>query len=131
MSKRSDEEEASMAQVVGAKTERFILLACAFIILIRLLASFFPHLRLWGISQLHYFSLEFRIGLSAVGLLILIPRMNKTLAEVLGKVFDWMAERLKKMNQYLLYSAVSLVSLVPFWLLRARTPLLGQKEQGG
>ena len=63
--------------------------------------------------------------MSAIGLLILIPRVNKIVAGVLGRVFDSIAERLKKMNRYLLYSAISLASLVPFWLLRARTPLLG------
>ena len=102
-----------------------ILAACALLTMVRIVGSFFPHLRFWGLSQLHYFSLEFRIGLSVIGLLILIPRVNKIVAGVLGRVFDSIAERLKKMNRYLLYSAISLASLVPFWLLRARTPLLG------
>ncbi|MGB2804560.1 MAG: tetratricopeptide repeat protein [Candidatus Zixiibacteriota bacterium] len=102
-----------------------ILAACALLTMARIVASFFPHLRLWGLSQLHYFSLEFRIGLSVIGLLILIPRVNKIVAGVLGRVFDSIAERLRKMNRYLLYSAISLAGLVPFWLLRARTPLLG------
>lgn len=125
MPKRLDAKSIFIADSVGAKIERFILLTCAFLILVRLLASFFPNLRLWGISQLHYFSLEFRIGLSAVGLLILIPKINKTVAGVLCRVFDSIAERLKKMNRYLLYSAAGFLSLIPFWLLRSRTPLLG------
>ncbi|MGB7061622.1 MAG: tetratricopeptide repeat protein [Candidatus Zixiibacteriota bacterium] len=102
-----------------------ILATCGLLILARIVASFFPHLRFWGLSQLHYFSLEFRIGLSVIGLLILIPRVNKIVAGVLGRVFDSIAERLKKMNRYLLYSATSFLSLIPFWLLRSRTPLLG------
>jgi len=125
MPKRPDAKEASMANAMGSKMERLILLTCAFLTLSRLLASFFPNLRLWGISQLHYVSLEFRIGLSAVGLLILIPKINKTVAGVLNRVFDSIAERLKKMNRYLLYSAAGFLSLIPLWLLRSRTPLLG------
>jgi len=76
-------------------------------------------------SQLHYLSLEFRIALSAIGLLILIPGINKTVVRVLAGVFTWTAERFSQINRYLLYSGISLLSLIPFWLLRSRTPLLG------
>ena len=102
-----------------------ILAACALLTMARIVASFFPNLRLWGISQLHYFSLEFRIALSAIGLLILIPGINKTVVRVLAGVFTWTAERFSQINRYLLYSGISLLSLIPFWLLRSRTPLLG------
>ena len=102
-----------------------ILTACALLTLARIVASFFPHLRLWGVNQLHYFSLEFRIGLSAVALLILIPGISRTVADGLGKISGRIAERLEKTNRHLLYFAAGLLSLVPFWLLRSRTPLLG------
>jgi len=125
MSKRSDANEASIGNSLGAKMERLILLACAFLILIHLVASFFPHLRLWGINQLHYFSLGFRIAVCAVGLLILVPKVNKILTEFLTRAFTWFAEKFKKMNKYLKYSAISFLSLIIFWLLRAKTPLLG------
>jgi len=125
ISRRSVEIEPSADNSPGAKVERVIPPACAFLILIHLAASFFPHLRLWGISQLHYFSLEFRIGLSAIALLILIPRVNKILVDALAGVFAWIAGKFRKTNRYLLFSAASALSLVPFWLLKAKTPLLG------
>lgn len=114
-----------MAESVGARMQRFILLACAILILIHLLASFFPNLRLWGVSQLHYFSLEFRIGVCAVALLVLIPWINKSTVETLGGVFARTAERFRKVNRHLLYAGMGLLSLIPLWLLRSKTPLLG------
>jgi hypothetical protein len=125
MCRRSDEIEASGVDSLAAKVERMIILTCASLIVIHLAASFFPHLRLWGISQLHYFSLEFRIAVSAVVLLILIPRVNKIVVDALAGVFAWIAGKFRKTNRYLLYLAISVLSLIPFWLLRAETPLLG------
>jgi len=125
ISKSLDVNEASTRAVFSARMGRLVLFTCVFLILIHLIASFFPHLRLWGISQLHYFSLEFRLGVSAIGLLILVPKINPILAEALGRVFSWLAERFKRINRYLVYLAISLLSLIPFWFLRAKTPLLG------
>ena len=125
MSGRSDEIEASAGATPGKTIETLISLACAFLILLHLAASFFPRLRLWGVSQLGYFSLEFRIALSAVALLIMIPWVNRPLTEVLTEIFARTADSFRKTNRYLLYSAVSLIGLIPFWLLRAETPLLG------
>lgn len=125
ISKSLDVNEASTRAVFSARMGRLVLFTCVFLILIHLIASFFPHLRLWGISQLHYFSLEFRLGVSAIGLLILVPKINRILAEALGRVFSWLAERFKRINRYLVYLAISLLSLIPFWFLRAKTPLLG------
>ena len=109
----------------SARMERPILFFCAFLILIHLVASFFPHLRLWGINLLHYFSLEFRLAVCAIGLLILVPKVNKILAEVLTRVFTRIAKKFKQMNKYLKYSLISLLGLIVFWILRAKTPLLG------
>jgi tetratricopeptide (TPR) repeat protein len=125
MSNHPDTKGTLVVDGAGAKIQTFILPACAFLILIHLPASLFPNLRLWGVSQLRYFSLEFRIVACAVALLVLIPWINKTLVEVLGGVFARIAERFRKVNRHLLYSAAGLFSLVPFWLLRSRTPLLG------
>jgi len=102
-----------------------ILASCALLTATRLLASFFPHLRLWGLNQLHYFPLEFRIGLSAAALLILIPGISRPVASGLSRVVGWIAKRLEKTNRHLLYFGVGVLSLVPFWFLRSGTPLLG------
>ena len=104
---------------------RIILLSCAFLILVHLIASFFPHLRVWGINQFHYFPLGLRIALSAIGLLVLIPGVNGLLVRLLARAFLPPAEKLRRLNKYTLYSVISLLSLIPLWLLRAKTPLLG------
>lgn len=108
-----------------SRTERVILLSCAFLILVHLVASFFPHLRLWGINQFHYFPLELRITLSAIGFLVLVPRVNRLLVTLLARTFMPPAEKLRRLNKYTLYCVISLLSLISFWLLRAKTPLLG------
>jgi Tfp pilus assembly protein PilF len=125
MPKRSDTKEAITEIPLGAKVGKIILIGCALLILIHLAASFFPHLRLWGINQLGYFSMQFRLGITAVGLLILIPRINGMLADVLASVFARVALGFKKVNKYLIFSGFSLLGLIFFWLLRSRTPLLG------
>ncbi|UCB52757.1 MAG: tetratricopeptide repeat protein [Candidatus Zixiibacteriota bacterium] len=102
-----------------------ILSACALLTVARVLASFYPHLRLWGVSQLHYFPLEFRIAVPVIALLILIPAVNKVLAGALTGALARIEGRFRKTNRYLLYSAISVLSLILFWLLRAETPLLG------
>jgi tetratricopeptide (TPR) repeat protein len=107
------------------KAEKIIYTLCFFLILIHLVASFSPHQRLWGINLLHYFSLEFRIALSAIGLVILIPSVNKILADFFTRLSTWITERFKKVNKYLKYSSISLLSLIPFWILKAKTALLG------
>jgi tetratricopeptide (TPR) repeat protein len=108
-----------------SRMDRIILPSCAFLILVHLIASFFPQARLWGVNQLHYFPLGLRLALCAFGLLILIPRLNRFLVDLLTEALAPLARRLTKLNKYLLYSSISLLCLVPFWLLRAKTPLLG------
>lgn len=114
--------------------EKIICVGCFLLILIHLVASFFPHLRLWGINQLHYFPLGFRIAVTAIGLLILVPQVNKGLIEFIKKggsllvhlrTITWVYERFSKASRYFKYSLVSLLSLIFFWSLRAKTPLLG------
>ena len=125
MSSRSDELEATAGAVPRKRVETLISLACAFLILLHLAASFFPRLRLWGVSQLGYFSPEFRVALSAGALLILIPAVSEPLTRALTVIFARIADSFRKTKTRLLYLAISLISLIPFWLLRAKTPLLG------
>ncbi len=124
-SERSKAKGTTIIKPSGARTEKLVFWGCAFIIIIHLIASFFPHLRLWGINQLHYFSPEFRLALCAIGLFILIPAVNRSLAKLLIRTSAWLGERFNKRNRYLKYSLVSLLGLVVFWFLKAQTPLLG------
>ncbi len=116
---------AAVARSSITRLEKLVFILCALLIIIRLIASFFPQLRLWGINQLHYFPVGFRLVLCAAGLMVLIPRANDILAGFLTKAFMRVAGRLKKVNPYLGYSVVGILSLIVFWLLRAATPLLG------
>ena len=94
----------AIKEFFGARIERAVIFACASLILVHFVVSFLPHLRLWGINQLHYFPLEFRIVISTIGLLILVPKVNKILAEFLTRVFTSVAEKFERMNKYLKYS---------------------------
>jgi Tfp pilus assembly protein PilF len=128
-SKGSDNGGNKSTGLVGglfrSKAEAMVILLCGFLILLHFVASFFPRMRLWGISQLHYFSLEFRLLLCLVGLLILFPRVLENLIALIQRAFAWVVHKSEKLNRYLLYSAISLLSLIPFWFFRAKTPLLG------
>jgi hypothetical protein len=119
-------QHSPQSGVTEIKVERGIILGCAILILLHLLASFFPHARLWGINQLFYFPLRFRIALSVAGLLIiLIPGLNGIIIKILEPFFTLLTNRIRKINRYLIYTIASLASIIPFWLFRTRTPLLG------
>jgi tetratricopeptide (TPR) repeat protein len=105
--------------------ERMVLFCCGFLIAIHFVASFFPQARLWGLNQLHYFPLIFRIILCAVALAVLFPRASQMVTGFLGTAFAWIADRFAGVNKHVKYSAVGLVSTLVFWLLRTATPLLG------
>ncbi len=124
----SGDQSVESGLVKGSFTtrlEKLIVISCALVIIIHLAASFFPQLRVWGISQLHYFPVGFRLALCAAGLIILIPRVNGKLTELLTPVFNRVSKRLNRTNKFLKYSVVSILSLSIFWLFRAATPLLG------
>lgn len=109
----------------GARLEKLILFCCVFLIVLHLGASFFPGIRLWGINQLHYFPLGFRLAVCAAALAVLIPGINRTLVRWLTGAFVWVAERFRKTDRYLRYAVLSLLTGVAFWLLRVASPLLG------
>jgi len=123
--KSTHPKDTSVQRLSATRFSMVVVLTCTLLILIHLMASFFPDLRLWGIDQLHYFSLEARLLLSFFGLLILVPQVNRILAKALDRVFVSISERFKRVNKYLTCTALSLLSLIPFWLMRSKTPLLG------
>ena len=107
------------------RLERVVLICCAFLIVIHLAASFFPHVRLWGMNQLHYFPVIIRLILCAVALMVLIPRVNDIVTRSLGRVFVWTENRLHGLNRYVKYSIAGIFGAAVFWLFKAATPLLG------
>jgi hypothetical protein len=126
--KKTDQEEkhSPCSGDTEVKIERGVILGCVILILLHFIASFFPHARLWGINPLHYFPLSFRIALSVVALLILlIPKFNEVITKILEPLFEFLASKIRKFNRYVIYIAVSLIGIVPFWLFLTRTLLLG------
>jgi tetratricopeptide (TPR) repeat protein len=111
----------SIRQKLDSKILATISLLCAGLILLRFVSSFFPHLRLWGLNCLAYFDLPFRISITVAGLLLCIPFVGRFASDGFGKL-----TRVKiPLSQNKLYLAISALSLLPFWVFRSRTPLLG------
>lgn len=125
MSKSPVKDRVQPEEPLSRRTEKLIFGACAVLIVVHLFASFFPAARLWGINLLYYFPLGLRLLLCAIGLIVLIPKLNGALTSRLTRAFGWIGERSGKMNRYLKYSVASVISLVVFWIFRSATPLLG------
>jgi len=105
--------------------EKVTFLTCAFLILLHAVASFFPKERLWGLNLLYYIPFFLRWLLIVFGLLILIPPVNKSIADGLAKLFALPESSLKKINAYYKYVLISLASFFPFWIFKIKTYLLG------
>ena len=108
-----------------SRPEKVVLFACAFIILIHAVASFFPKEKLWGINQLAYVSFIPRWIIIILALFILVPKVNKILYDVFAGFFNLVGKNLKRINRYYKYAFFSLVSLILFWVFKAKTHLLG------
>jgi regulator of sirC expression with transglutaminase-like and TPR domain len=107
------------------RPEKVVLFACAFIILLHAVASFFPEKRLWGVNQLAYVSLIPRWIIIILALLILVPQVNKIFYDAFARFLNLVEKNLKRINRYYKYLFFSLGSIVLFWLFQAKTPLLG------
>jgi len=107
------------------KLEKVIFSTCLFLVLIHAIASFFPKERLWGLNLLHYMPFFFRWFLIGLGLLILIPKVNRFVSDSLAKLLAPIENGLKKINTYYKYAVISIVSFLPFWIFRVKTRLLG------
>ncbi len=108
-----------------AGAEKIICAGCLLLILIHLIASYFPSERLWGINLLYYLPPIWRWILVISGLLILIPHVNKTVGNFLTGLTHQVAGRFKKINKYYKYASLSLLGGILFWALRVKTFLLG------
>lgn len=105
--------------------QKIILVACAFLVFIRLVGSLFPEQRLWGVNLLYYVPSVWRWILVISGLVILIPRVNTRISDSLSVFHHGLAARLTKINRYYRYVFISLIGGILFWALRVRTFLLG------
>jgi tetratricopeptide (TPR) repeat protein len=113
------------------RVEKVVLLACAAIISIHAAASFFPKERLWGVNQLAYISSVPRWIIIILAFLILVPRVNRVVYDVLAGVFNLVERSLKRTRTYFKYIPFSLASVILFWVFRAKTYLLGDGHLRG
>ncbi len=104
---------------------KLVFYACALIVLVHAVASFFPGERLWGVNQLAYVPLVPRWIIIVLALLILIPRVNEAFYELLGGLFNLLERNLGKLNRIHKYILLGSASMVLFWVFRTQTHLLG------
>jgi tetratricopeptide (TPR) repeat protein len=110
------------------KLEKVIFLTCAFLILVHAVASFFPKERLWGLNLLYYVPPFPRWLLVIFGFLILIPWVNRFVADSLANLFALVENNFKKVNKYYKYALISLASFLPFWIFKIKIYLLGDSN---
>ncbi|NIN01069.1 MAG: tetratricopeptide repeat protein [candidate division Zixibacteria bacterium] len=104
---------------------RIMVFLCGAVLLLRLVSSNFPKQRLWGINHLAYFSPYFAVAITILGLLVLVPKINHWLQNSLKKVLSVIYEFTVKRHKYLYFIVFSFLSIVVFWLLKVKIPLLG------
>lgn len=92
---------------------------CGLLVLAHFASSFFPHARLWGINHLAYFPMWVRLVFTFAGLIILVPRVNEKVYEVLDKLLSLLQKIFAK-REVLGYAFFSLLFTFLFWLLRTR-----------
>jgi hypothetical protein len=95
--------------------------ACILLILFRFVSSFFPISRLWGFNHLSYFSLPFRMTITAMGILLCLPLISKLLFKTRG----WFSFPRLQFSRNLLYLFISFFSFIFFGYFRTSTYLLG------
>ncbi len=108
-----------------APVEKIICGGCLLIILIHLVASYFPQERLWGVNLLYYMPPAWRWIFVISGLLILIPHINKGVGNLWRGFSRPIAAGFKKLNRYYGYAFFSLIGGILFWAFRVKTYLLG------
>jgi tetratricopeptide (TPR) repeat protein len=107
------------------KPEKVAFFACTLLILIHAVSSFFPKERLWGLNQLAYVSFIPRWIIIILAFLILVPKINQVFYRVLAGFFNLVDRNFKRINRYHKYVFFSLVSIMLFWVFKAKAHLLG------
>ncbi|HEX9916720.1 MAG TPA: tetratricopeptide repeat protein [candidate division Zixibacteria bacterium] len=106
---------------------RVTVFLCGAVLLFRLVSSFFPKERLWGINHLAYFSPYFAISITILGLLVLVPRINRLLQDNLRRPLNFVHELTIGKHKYLYFIIFSFLSIIVFWFLRVKTYFLGDE----
>jgi len=107
------------------RIQKTVLAGCVVLISVRIIASFFPEQRLWGLNLLYYLPGLWRWLLVVLGFLVLIPVVNRGVGDLLGGFSGWISRKLKRIPRYYRYAFISLLCGLFFWLFRVKTYLLG------
>jgi tetratricopeptide (TPR) repeat protein len=123
------QKKADTFQVASSRNEtwfsRVVVISCAAILLSHLISSYFPKERLWGINHLAYFSPYFAIFFSILGLLLLVPKINLRVQNIIKKLLNPLYRLTIQKHKYLYFAIFSFSSIAVFWLFRVKTQLLG------
>ncbi len=128
---RALEGKTSFIRIAMSRLQKVVLFACVFVILIHAMASFFPMERLWGINQFAYYSFTPRFIVVFLALVVLVPKINAILYKLFAGFFGLVDTKLKRVTRQYKYFLLSLGSIVLFWMLRAKTHLLGDGSLRG
>jgi tetratricopeptide (TPR) repeat protein len=96
---------------------------CGLTTLARLVASFSPAERLWGLSHLGYFSPSTRIWVTLAALVVLVPQVNRGIRALLKGMLEWVDKSLLKTP--LGFAALGAMSWVLFFVFRQQIYYLG------
>jgi hypothetical protein len=107
------------------KIEKAVGAGCAAVILMHLFASIFPESRLWGLNYFFYFRPSVRYALPLMGLLFLVPPVNRAVMDFIKGFLKRPKDRPSKTSRYLRYVLGSLLCVPIFWLFRGKTHILG------
>jgi tetratricopeptide (TPR) repeat protein len=107
------------------RAEKIICTGCLFLILIHLVASYFPEERLWGVNLLYFLPPVWRWALVICAISVLVPRLNRVVGVLVTRVYARMPAWFRRINKYYRYTLISLLGAFLFWLLRVNTFLLG------
>jgi tetratricopeptide (TPR) repeat protein len=108
-----------------SKTAKITALGCLLLIIIHLVASYFPKERLWGVNLLYFFPPIWRWVLCLFAITFLIPQVNKAFSGFWDGFSIPVIHKPGRANRYLKYSLFSLAGGIFFWIFKVRTFLLG------
>ncbi|MFQ6003842.1 MAG: hypothetical protein ACE5KJ_08855, partial [Candidatus Zixiibacteriota bacterium] len=104
---------------------RVIVSLCSAILIFRLVSSYFPEERLWGINHWAYFSSQLGMVITFLGLLFFIPPINRGILNVVEKTLTFFYKFTINKHKYLWFVIFSLPSIALFLVFRNRAYFLG------
>jgi Flp pilus assembly protein TadD len=102
---------------------------CLLLLFLLWFTSFFPEKRLWGINHWAYFPFWLRSAVIASALVFFIPRVQQKLAVFLQPLLIRFFDILTGTRKVWGYLSISAISLLIFYLFRAKTHFLGDGFQ--